>query len=233
MAERTNTTKIQSNRLTRWAILVTSVLITICPIHATNAAADEPLQRYNYKIHDSLYGDIGSYSNTVVRSGKTTTVATEAHIKVTFLGVTLYRQEVSRTERWVSDRFVSFHGVTVENGKTTEINGWVEADHFIVSSPIGKFSAPSTIRSANPWFAATTGGDTILMPDTGLIDKMHTSGGDEITIKIDGAPKRVSKYQIETEISREQYQVWIDDSGTPVMFNIKDHDGTDTFTLIR
>jgi hypothetical protein len=207
--------------------------IAICAIGAAGSPADASQRRCNYQIRDSLYGTIGIYSNTVDRSGDATTVTTEAHISVSLLGVVLYNQDVSRIERLVGGRLVSFHGITTENGKPMEVNGWAEADHFIVASPSGKVTAPATIRSANPWFAAAQGGDTILMPDTGLISKMHASGGEETAITIDGATRQVREYHIETAGPAEQYEVWMDKDGTPLMFNIKDRDGTDTFTLIR
>lgn len=207
--------------------------VAICIVGGAVSSARASQQRCNYQIHDSLYGAIGIYSNTVEKSGDATTVTTEAHIKVSLLGVALYSQDVSRTERWVSGRMVSFHGVTTENGKPTEVNGWAEADHFIVTSPTGKVTAPGTVRSANPWFVATPGGDTLLMPDTGLIAKMHASGGEETAITIDGTSRQVRQYHIETAGAKERYEVWMDGNGTPLMFNIKDRDGTDTFTIVK
>jgi len=211
--------------------LAWAVMICVVGVAVSSAAASE--QRCSYQIHDSLYGMIGVYNNVIDRNGDATTVTTEAHVKVSLLGVVLYNQDVSRIERLVGGRLVSFHGVTTENGKPTEVNGWAEADHFIVTSPSGKVTAPATIRSANPWFAATEGGDTILMPDSGLISKMHASGGEETAITIDGATRQVRQYHIETAGPVEQYEVWMDKDGTPLKFNIKDQDGTDTFTLIR
>jgi hypothetical protein len=50
---------------------------------------------------------------------------------------------------------------------------------------------------------------------------------------ISGASVRVRRYQINSVDGREQYEVWMDDRRTPVMFNIVDRDGTTTFTLVR
>lgn len=230
---RGTTANIEATTGMHWIRSTLSGAVAICAIGATVSTAAASQQRCNYQIHDSLYGEIGIYSNTIEKSGDATTVTTEAHIRVSLLGAVLYNQDVSRIERWVGGRLVSFHGVTTENGKPTEVNGWAEADHFIVTSPSGKVIAPGTIRSANPWFAAAQGGDVILMPDTGLIAKMHASGGEETAITIDGASRQARQYHIETVGPSEQYEVWMDNDGTPLMFNIKDRDGTDTFTLIR
>jgi len=228
-----NVANMSATAAIRWINPALSWVLAFCAIGAAVSPATGSEQRCSYQIHDSLYGSIGVYNNVIEKNGDATTVITEAHIRISLLGVVLYKQDVSRIERLVGGRLISFHGVTTENGKPTEVNGWAEADHFIVTSPSGKVTAPATIRSANPWFAAAEGGDTILMPDTGLISKMHASGGEETAITIDGATKQVRQYHIETAGPAEQYEVWMDKDGTPLMFNIKDRDGTDTFTLIR
>lgn len=190
-------------------------------------------EQYTYRVHDSVYGSIGTYSNAVEKDGDATTVTTEVHIKVSVLGIVLYNQDVSRIERWDGDRLVYFHGVTTENGQPVEVDGRAEADHFVVTSPSGTVTAPATIRSANPRLAGAPGGDMILLPDTGLVTKVLTSGGEETSITIDGASSQARRYQIETADGGERYEVWMDDTGTPVMFNIKDGDGTVTFTLVK
>ena len=216
--------------LTRHAIFGT---MAMCSIAATESPAAAPQQRYAYHIRDSTYGDIGTYTNVVGKSGDTMSVTTEAHVRISLLGITIYNQDVFRTERWAGGRLASFHGVTTENGEPTEVDGRAEADHFIVVSPNGKITAPGTIRSANPWFAAAPGGDTMLMPDTGLVTKIHAGDGEETAITIGDASTRARMYHIDTLDGREQYDVWIDDSGTPLKFDIKDRDGIDTFTIIR
>lgn len=212
---------------------VLSGAAAICIVIVAGSSPAVSQDRYTYRIDDSIYGEIGTYINDVEIIGDATTVSTEAHIRVSLLSITLYTQEVSRIERWVGDRLVYFHGVTTENGHPTEVNGQAEADHFVVVSPSGKAIAPATIRSANPRSAGAPGGDTILMPDTGLVEKLRSSVCDQTSITIDDTSRRVRRCQIETADGQERYEVWVDDSGTPVMFNIQDHVSTVTFTLVR
>lgn len=212
---------------------VLSGVAVICSIVVAESTPAASQDRYTYRVDDSIYGEIGTYNNDVDIIGDATTVSTEAHIRVSLLGITLYNQDVSRIERWIGDRLVYFHGVTTENGQPTEVDGQAEADHFVVVSPSGKAIAPGTIRSANPRSAGAPGGDTILMPDTGLIEKVRASVCDETSITIDGTSRGVRRCQIETADGQERYEVWMDDSGTPVMFNIQDHVSTVTFTLVK
>jgi hypothetical protein len=207
--------------------------VMICMLLAAGSSTAAVQQRYTYRVQDSFYGEIGTYSNTVEKSRDTTTITTEAHIEVSVLGMTLYRQDVSRIERQVGDRLVYFHGVTTENGEPTEVDGRAEGEHFIVTSPSGKVTAPGTILTVSPWSVGTLRSDTVLMPDTGLVAKIRTSGGDESSITVDGASTQVRRYQIDTVDGRERYEVWMDDHKTPVMFRIQDHEGTVTFTLVK
>jgi len=212
---------------------VLSGAVAICMIVATGSPAAAFQQRYTYRVHDSVYGSIGTYRNDVEKIGGATTVTTEANIRVSLLGITLYNQDVSRIERWVDDRLVYFHGVTIENGQPTEVDGRAEADDFIVISPQGTVSAPGTIRSANPWSASAPGGDALLMPDTGLVEKVRAGGCEDASIAFDGTSKQARRCQIETANGRVRYEVWIDDSGTPVMFSMQNDTSKVTFTLVR
>src|ERR1700694_1488364 len=94
-------------------------------------------ERMVYRVQHSRYGNIGTYSNAVEKAGNATTVTTEGHILVSVLGVVLYRQDITRQERWTADRLVSFHGVTTVNGKSIELTGSADGDRFVLMSPDG------------------------------------------------------------------------------------------------
>jgi hypothetical protein len=188
-------------------------------------------QRMVYTVHHSRYGDIGTYSNAVERTGDATTVTTEAHIKVSILGVVFYRQDVAREERWNGDRLVFFHGVTTVNGKPYELNGDAEGDRFVLMSPDGPTVAPASVRIANPWSANLLRGDTLLTPDRGRIENVQMKGGEETTVTINGRAMRAKRYEIDRVDGQKRYDVWLDDRGTPVMFTTYNPNGSITFTL--
>ena len=199
-------------------------------VDVSSAAASE--RQYTYRVDHSMYGEIGTYRNNVRVSGNDTAIDTEADIRISLLGIILYRQHASRIERWTGDRLVYFHGVTVENGKATQIDGRAEADRFIVTSPTGTVTAPATIRLANPRSVGALSGDVILMPDTGFVTNMNVSGGEETSLVIDGKVNQAQLYQIETGIGI-RYDAWVDDHGMPVKFDIRDGLSIITFTLVR
>jgi Domain of unknown function (DUF6134) len=190
-------------------------------------------QRYEYRVHMAPYGDIGTYSSAVDKVGDATTITTQGHFKVSVLGIPLYTQDFSRVEREVGNRLVYFHGVTVENGKSSELDGRAEGDHFRLTSPSGQVNAPATIRTSGPWSVGSPGGNTIFMTDTGVIARVLTTGGERTSITIGGATLQVRRYQIDTADGQERYEVWIDDHQIPAKFSRIDSDGTITFTLSK
>ena len=100
--------------------IICAAIAACVGITAGAAAASE--QRLTYTVQTSPYGTIGTYQSANQKNGDEITIITEAHIKVSLAGVVLYRLEVSRVERQIADRLVYFHGVTIENGKSVEVD---------------------------------------------------------------------------------------------------------------
>jgi Domain of unknown function (DUF6134) len=190
-------------------------------------AAATPLQ-LTYRVTHSVFGSIGTYINTVEPSNAGTTVLTRAHFEVKMLGVKLYREDAERIERWQGNRLVSFHGVTSKDDRSTEVNGEARGNSFIITSPQGTITAPATVHPANPWSSNFLASSTMMRPDTGKIERVSISGGQEAVVTIDGSPVRAQKYEVD---GSSRYTVWLDRQGVPVMFVVDDDSGKVTFTL--
>lgn len=187
--------------------------------------------RMVYRVQHPRYGNIGTYSNAVEKAGNVTTVTTEGHIAVTLLGVVLYRQEISRQERWSADRLVAFHGVTTVNGKSVELTGSADGDRFVLMSPDGPIVAPASVRIANPWSADVLRGDTLLTPDRGRLENVQVKTTEETSLAINGRTTRTKHYEIDRIDGTKRYEVWLDDQGTPVQFITYNPNGMVTFIL--
>src|SRR5258706_5308988 len=143
-------------------------------------ASNEPeKQQLVYNVQHSKYGKIGTYTNTIEHQGGMTNVTTDAKLAVSVLGVNLYRQDISRREIWRGNRIVDFHGVTTENGKTVELNGKAEGDHFAIMTPNGTTNAPADVRLANPWSRQAVDGDVMLTLDSGRLEMVTISGKEQ------------------------------------------------------
>jgi Family of unknown function (DUF6134) len=187
--------------------------------------------RLDYRVSHSLYGDIGTYSNVIETDGDTTTVTSALDVKVSILGVVGYRRDARRVETWMGDRLLDFHGTSHLNGKTIVLRGSARGDEFVIITPNGEVSAPASIRVANPWTTNTLNGDTILLPDEGVIKKTRLTDAGETSVTIRGRNVRVREYDIGLIGAAKHYQVWFDATNTPVMFRVFDSDGICTFTL--
>jgi Family of unknown function (DUF6134) len=194
---------------------------------APTAGAAAPMQ-LTYRVTHSVFGDIGTYINTIEPTNFGTTVLTRAHFEVKMLGVRLYDENAERTEQWQGNRLISFQGVTSKGNASTVVKGEAEGGGFVISSPDGTITAPATVHPANPWSPNFLDSHTMMRPDTGRLERVSISGGQETTVTIDGTPVRVQKYDVE---GSTRYTVWLDGQGVPVMFVVDDNSGKVTFTL--
>jgi hypothetical protein len=220
---------LMSPKFSAFALLLT--LIAGPSLHLAVAQAAPAPQRMIYSVHHSRYGNIGTYSNAVDKTGDMTTVTTDAHIQVSLLGIVLYRQDAQRQERWSGNRLVAFHGVTTVNGKAMEMTGAAQGDQFIMMGPEGDIIAPASVKLANPWSSEVLRGTTLLTPDRGRMEDVEVKGGEETMVAVNGKQTRTKRYEIDRLDGQKRYEVWLDGSGTPVMFTTYNPNGTVTFTL--
>jgi Family of unknown function (DUF6134) len=192
-----------------------------------SAEAAAPMQ-LTYRVTHSVFGNIGTYINTIEPSAGGTTVQTRAHFEVKMLGVNMYREDAQRTERWQGNRLISFNGVTSKGNESTVIRGEARGNNFVINSPQGTITAPATVHPANPWSSNFLSSNTMMRPDSGKIERVSVSGGQESVVTIDGRPVRAQKYEV-NGVTR--YDVWLDTQGVPVMFVVDDDSGKVTFTL--
>ena len=188
-------------------------------------------QKLVYEVRHSTYGRIGTYTNFVDTAGDRTTVKTEGRIRVSLLGIVLYRQDFDRVERWTGERLMSFQGLTTTNGRAIEVKGEAEGERFAVDSPNGSYTAPAMVRMANPWSADLLKGDTMLTPDRGQIEDVSIRPAEMTDLRVKGERVRARRYEINRSTGERRYDVWVDEEGTTVMFAMNTRRGMVTFTL--
>jgi hypothetical protein len=95
---------------------------------------------------------------------------------------------------------------------------------------LGTFTAPATVKPANPWSSKCLNSTTMMRLDNGRIEQVRVTGGSENTVAINGATIPARQYQID---GATRYKIWIDQHDIPVMFIVEDDSGEVTFTLER
>lgn len=195
---------------------------------AAPAASAVAAEQLSYKISHGVFGEIGTYSNTVQPSGDTTTVQTHSNIHVKVMGVDMYREEAQRTEQWQGNRLVSFHGVTHKGNGTTEIKGTAHGNSFVINTPEGTITAPATVHPANPWSANFIGSNTMMRPDNGKLEQVSVSSAGQSPVTLNNATIPARRYDVN---GKTRYSVWLDARGIPLKFVVQEETGTVTFTL--
>lgn len=210
-----------------WSLAIAGVLLVGVSGGPARAMAESPRELV-YNVKHSVFGNIGTYANSIEKSGAVTTIKTTAHFLVTALGVGLHREDAQRVEQFQGDRLTFFHGVTVKNGETTEIKGQASGNNFVIDGPSGEVTAPGSIKPANPWSMASIESSEMMRVDTGKVEKVTVSGGGQTNVNIDGISTPVREYDIS---GGTKYKVYFDNHDTPVMFVVDDDSGQVTFTL--
>jgi hypothetical protein len=218
---------LRTNGLAWLAIAIVGVLGTLVAVGP--AAAEAPAQ-FTYRVTHSVFGEIGTYTNTVEPSRDGVTVQTRAHFEVKMLGMRMYREDAERTERWQGNRLVSFRGVTDKGDGPAEVKGEARGNNFVITSPQGTITAPWSVHPANPWSSNFVHSNTMMRPDTGKLEQVRVGAGQETAVNIDGANIPAVKYEVD---GSTKYTVWLDGRGVPVKFLVDDDTGKVTFTLAK
>jgi Domain of unknown function (DUF6134) len=184
-----------------------------------------------YRVSHAVIGPVGSYTYSVEALGNgATKVLSREHIDVRMLGIPIYREDTTQTERWQGNRLVSFYGVTDKASGRVEVRGEAEGNRFVITSPQGTSTASATVHPADPCADNFLNSTTILRPDTGGLEEVRVSGGMPASVIIDGVPIAVRKYVVD---GKTRYTVWLDSRNLPVMFVVDDHAGQAIFTLAK
>jgi len=205
------------------------VALGLLALVATVRPAFAAPQIYEYRVVHAIHGEIGRYANIVDRRGNDTEVRTELHIAVTILGITAYRQDAERVERWQGERLTSFDGTTVTNGERLQVHGEAQGGGFAVTTPTGTAMAPADVHPSNPWSAMVLKTDTVMSTRTGKLFHGIIKGGERREMQLSDKPVPLRQYEIVTD--KHEF-VWLNDQGTPVAFRTQE-DGDDIDFILQ
>ena len=178
----------------------------------------------DYGVRLAVFGQIGAYQNAIESSGRVTTVQSNRHCLVGFLGIVLHREDAYRIERWEDGRLVYFDGTTTTNGEVVHVHGEARGDRFAVTSAKGTFLASGDLFPSNPWSAAFITARKILHVTTGEIEEATVTGGEARVLTVAGRPVLARAYHIETALTHAV--VWLDQRDVPVFMEVAAHGHT-------
>lgn len=209
------------------SLLACAALIGACAgVHPALAGPDV----YEYRIEHPVYGDIGTYTNIVDKSGSEADVETKLNIVVKLLGIVVHREEAERHEQWQNDRLTLFRSLTTVNGQPTAVAGEARGDTFVVTSPAGTFDAPADIRLSNPWSLNFVHADLVMSTKSGRIFKAHLDDVKDVVVSADGKTERLREFDVTTD---KHQSVWMDDHNVPIAFRTEENGTPVDFVLTR
>jgi hypothetical protein len=195
------------------AIAIAIVLVVVAGI----APALAEQQIYTYTIVHPIYGEIGTFTDTINRSREATRIDSRLRVAVTMLGIVVYRQESDITVILRGNRLVSLQSVTEKDGLHLEVHGEAKGDQFLVNGTVGTFAGPATIAPSDPWVLKRIGEGTVVFTDTGRIINVHISGGDYDTVSVNGTSVSARHFVV---MGDKRQDVWLDNQAMPVMFRV-------------
>jgi hypothetical protein len=183
---------------------------------------------YTYAVRHPLYGEIGTFTDTIDRKPETMQIDGRLRIAVTFLGIVVYRQESDITAIMRDDRLVSLQSVTNRDGEYLEVRGEAQGDQFVVNATAGSYAGPATSLPSDPFVLKATGEGSLIFTDTGRIISVQVSGGDLGTVSVNGNSVSARHFIIDGVTRRE---VWLDNQGIPVKFRVVENGAPIDFVL--
>ena len=193
------------------------------------ASAQESTEVLAYNVEHPTYGNIGTYTNTVTKDGKTADVRTDLHIAVKVIGIRMFHQDATREERWNDQQLVGFKSSTDDNGTQIDVSGQADRNGFhINSTAAGVLTAPSQVHPSNPWAPFVLHTDIEMSTKTGRVVPVVVKDTGPMTMTFDGRPIQVHQWFIDGD---KHEVVWIDDRGVVVGFQTTEQNTAINFVL--
>lgn len=185
-------------------------------------------QVYTYSVVHPLYGEIGTFTDTIDRNPEAMRIDAHLRIAVKFLGVVAYREEADTTEVLRNNRLVSLQSITNKDGRHLEVHGEAQGDRFMVSSTTGSYAAPGTIAPSDPWLVKRTGERLVVSTATGKMVSVQISGGEYDTVAMNGASVAARHYVVNGD---KRQEVWLDNQEIPIKFRTMENGTPIDFVL--
>jgi hypothetical protein len=202
----------------RWLLSLSVALLGLLAA-AIPVRAQE--QAYSFSVVHSVYGTIGTFTESIARSGDTTRIDTHVRIAVKILGIVAHRKDSDRSEIFHGDRLVSLQSATTTNGIRLDVRGEAQGQHFVVTSSLGVVEAPASVAPSDPWVLRDRGVGMVVSLETGRIIPTRVTGGEPAMVSVQGVTVTTRHFMARGEGQQEmQQEIWLNDHDVPIKFRI-------------
>lgn len=192
----------------------------------TPASASQ--QVYTYAVIHPVYGEIGTFTDTIDCTADLTRIDTHLRVAVRVLGIVAYREESDTTEVLQGNRLVTLLSSTNKDGTHIDVRGKAQGERFLVTATSGSMAAPADVAPSDPWVLKHTGIGMVVSTSTGKLVNIRVSGGEQTVISVHGVDVTTRHFLI---VGDKRQEVWLDDHDIPVMFRTMEHGTPIDFVL--
>lgn len=174
--------------------------------------------------------DIGSHELTFRRDGERLDVDISIDLKVTFLGVALYRYSHRARETWQDGRLTALETATDDNGTPYKIAGRAGEAGFIVSVGGKETVFPADAFPSSHWNRAWLDGRPLINTQKGekIAFTVADRGEETVTTASGSLPAR--RFAITGDLRKD---IWFDAAGRWVKTRFDAPDGSSIFYVLQ
>ncbi len=174
--------------------------------------------------------DIGSHELRFRRDGERLDVDIAIDLKVTFLGVALYRYSHRARETWQDGRLTALETVTDDNGTPYRIVGRASDGGFIVSAGGKEAVFPADAFPSSHWNRAWLDGKPLINTQKGEKIAFTVADRGEETVTTAGGSLPARRFAIAGDLRKD---IWFDAAGRWVKTRFDAPDGSSIFYVLQ
>lgn len=143
--------------------------------------------------------EIGYHHFTLTPAGESLQLSSKARFDVTFLKVPLYRYRHNSTEWWDSNCLRQITSSTSSNGKSSQLEGAVEGNAFLLNTGEDVTRLPGCISSFAYWNRKALDRARLLNPQTGDYAEAELEYLGQDSVAIGGIATAAHRYRLRTD----------------------------------
>jgi endonuclease YncB( thermonuclease family) len=136
--------------------------------------------------------------------------------------VVAYREEEQSTEVLQGNRLISLESIGDRDGQPVDIHGRIQDGKFVVKSKTGTIAAPLDVVPSDPWMVRLGSQGKVVSTRTGEVVDVNVTGGDIVTIQLQGVSVHARHYVI---VGDKRQEVWMGDNDVPLKMRSYEDDG--------
>lgn len=174
--------------------------------------------------------DIGSHELTFRRDGERLDVDIAIDLKVTFLGVALYRYSHRARETWQGDRLIALETATDDNGTPYKIVGRAGTEGFTLSSGGKETVFPADAFPSSHWNRAWLQGRPLINTQKGEKIAYTIAPRGEESVATAGGSANAERFAVTGDLRKD---IWFDAAGRWVKTRFDAPDGSSIFYVLQ